>query len=155
MAVWPGKIQSGAWLFECNVVAIFVDFFHFCYFLLLFLLFVSFVSYFLLLKGVKFVTFLLLVTFINYFLLGQEGQGLYSIHCGMGGGKGVPWFFSFILLTVEGEGGGWKLMFFLFPSLETSVNLVHNAPVELPSSRCWFLFFFSSAVINAPRFISV
>ncbi len=68
-------------------MAVFVNFFHF---LLLFLILVTFVSYFLLLKGVRFVTFLLLVTFINYFLLGQEGQGLYSIHCGTGGGKGAP-----------------------------------------------------------------
>jgi len=72
-------------------LAVFVDLFHF---LLLFLLFVTFVSYFLLLKGVRFVTFcyflLLLVTLINYFLLGQEGQGLYFIHCGTGGGKGAP-----------------------------------------------------------------
>ncbi len=59
-------------------MAVFVDF---CYFLLLFLLVVSFVSYFLLVKGVRFVTFLLVVTLINYFLLGQEGQGegLYSL----------------------------------------------------------------------------
>ncbi len=59
-------------------MAIFVDF---CYFLLFFLVVVSFVSYFLLVKGVRFVTFLLVVTLINYFLLGQEGQGegLYSL----------------------------------------------------------------------------
>jgi hypothetical protein len=55
---------------RCLVV--FVDLFHF---LLLFLLLVNFGSYFLLSKGVRFVTFctffLLLVTMINYFLLGQ------------------------------------------------------------------------------------
>jgi len=75
-------------------VAVFVDFFHFLLLLVTFFIGHKFckllsitergkVCYFLLL-------FLLLVTFINYFLLGQEGQGLYSIHCGMGGGKGVP-----------------------------------------------------------------
>ncbi len=55
---------------------------------------VSFDSYFLLGLKVRFVIFLLVVTFNNYFLLGQEGQGLYSIHGGTGG-KGAPWIFSY------------------------------------------------------------
>jgi hypothetical protein len=67
-------------------LVVFVDLFHF---LLLFLLFINFGSYFLLSKGVRFVTFctffLLLITMINYFLLGQEGQDLYFIHCGTRG----------------------------------------------------------------------
>jgi len=61
-------------------VAVFVDF---CYFLF-FLLLVSFVNYFLLLKGVKFVTFLLLVTLINYFLLLRRARVKGSIHCATG-----------------------------------------------------------------------
>ncbi len=65
-------------------MAVFVDFFSFfvtfCYFFtarkfckLLFTTERGKICYVLLI-------FLLLVTFNNYFLLGQEGQGLYSIH---------------------------------------------------------------------------
>jgi hypothetical protein len=67
----------------------------------------NFYSYFLLGLGVRFVNFLLVVTFNNYILLGQEGQGLYSIHDGTGG-KGAPWIFPFFffLKLLRGRGGG-------------------------------------------------
>jgi len=57
-------------------VVVFVDFFHF---LLLFLLVVSFVSYFLLVKGVRFVTFCYFFTICNFDKLlftVEKGQGL-------------------------------------------------------------------------------
>ncbi len=70
----------------------------FCYFLLFFLLLVSFVSYFLLPKGVRFVTFcyfLLLVTLIIYFLLLRRARVKGSIHCARGERVQVDFFPSF------------------------------------------------------------
>jgi len=45
---------------------------------------VSFISYFLIVKGVSFVTFLLVVTLINYFLLLRRARVKGSIHCARG-----------------------------------------------------------------------
>ncbi len=59
---------------------------------------------------IKFVTFfklfLLLVTFINYFLLGQEGQGLYFIHCARGERGAHLDFFPSFFFTFKGGGCG-------------------------------------------------
>jgi hypothetical protein len=64
-----------------------LTFFTFCYFWLLFLLLVTFVSYFLLVKGVRFVSFRYFFTACNFdklFFTIEKGQGLYSIHCATG-----------------------------------------------------------------------
>jgi hypothetical protein len=90
----------------CAVPGCFFDFFHF---LLLFKLFVTFVSYFLLLKGVRFITFSFFTAcnFQQLLFTVEKGQGLYYIHCVMGELERVhlDFFFSFFLI-VEGEGGG-------------------------------------------------
>ncbi len=77
-----------------------------CYFLLLFLLFVTFVSYFLLLKGVKFVTFFTACNFQQLLFTVEKGQGLYSIHCARGELERVHLdFFSFsFFLLLRGRG---------------------------------------------------
>ncbi len=59
----------------------FVDFFHF---LLFFLLFVTFINYFLLLKGVRFVTFFTACNFHKLFFTIERGKGncfIIFIHC--------------------------------------------------------------------------
>jgi hypothetical protein len=58
-AMVPGCLSIMLWLFLLTLVT-------FCYFLLLFLLFVNFGSYFLLSKGVRFVTFSTFFTAGNY-----------------------------------------------------------------------------------------
>jgi hypothetical protein len=85
------------------VGAVFVDFFHF---LLLFLPGVSFVNYFLLLKGVRFVTFcyffLLLVTLINYFLLLRRARVYIVFIVRRGKGCSLILFLFFLLLSGKG-----------------------------------------------------
>ncbi len=61
-------------------MAVFVDFFHFLLLVVIFLLLVTFVSYFLLLKGVRFVTFCYFFIACNFHKLLftiEKGQGLY------------------------------------------------------------------------------
>ncbi len=87
-------------------MAVFGDF---CYFLLLFLLDINFVSYFLLVKGVRFVTFCYFFTSCNFeqlfFTIEKgQGEGLYSL-CDRGLER-VEVDFFLIFFTVEGEGGG-------------------------------------------------
>jgi len=114
VAVWLGKKQSGAWLFSRDAWLFLLTFFTFCYFLLLFLLVVSFVSYFLLVKGVSFVTFCYFFTGCNFDKLlftvkKGQGEGFYSL-CEGGTWKGAGWFFFYLFYCWRG--GGWKLIFF-------------------------------------------
>jgi hypothetical protein len=70
-----------------------LTFFTFCYFLLLFLLLITFVSYFLLLKGVRFVTFCYFFTACNFqqlFFTGPGGPWFIFYSLWDGGGKGAP-----------------------------------------------------------------
>jgi len=65
-------------------LAVFVDFFHFLLLLVTFLLVVSFVSYFLLVKGVSFVTFCYFFIGCNFDKLlftvkKGQGEGFYSL----------------------------------------------------------------------------
>jgi len=81
----PGYFSVMLWLFL-------LTFFTFCYFLLFFLLLVSFVSYFLLSKGVRFVTFCYFFTACNFQQLlftveKGQGEGFYTL---CDGGKGAP-----------------------------------------------------------------
>ncbi len=64
-----------------------------------------------------FLLFLLLVTFIDYFLLGQEGQGLYSLHCGTWG-KGCTLIFSLHFFDYLGGGRGLEVDVLFSPSLK-------------------------------------
>jgi hypothetical protein len=89
---------------ECRVV--FVDFFHFLLLFVTFLLLAIFTSYFLLLKGVRFVTFCYFFTACNFqqllFTI-EKGQGLYSIHCATRNLKGCILIFFLFPKTVEGD----------------------------------------------------
>jgi hypothetical protein len=78
----PGCFTIMLWLFL-------LIFFTFCYFSYFFLLVVSFVSYFLLLKGVRFVTFFTACNFDKLFFTVPGGAWfiLYSL---CDGGKGAP-----------------------------------------------------------------
>jgi hypothetical protein len=74
-------------LFSVMLRLLLLIFFTFCYFLLPFLLLVTFINYFLLVKGVRFVTFCYFFTACNFdklFFTIEKGQGLYSIHCATG-----------------------------------------------------------------------
>jgi len=64
----PGCLSIMLWLFLLTLVT-------FCYFLLFFLLVVSFVNYFLLLKGVRFITICYFFTTGNYDKLFFTGPG--------------------------------------------------------------------------------
>jgi hypothetical protein len=91
---------------ECRAVfaycrVVFLDFFHFLLFFVTFLLLITFISYFLLLKGVRFVTFFTACNFQQLLFTVEKGQGLYSIHCAMGELERVHLDFFFFFLTVE------------------------------------------------------
>ncbi len=57
-------------------MVVFIDFFHCLFLFLTFLLVVSFVSYFLLVKGVRFVTFFIAYNFDKLLFTVEKGQGL-------------------------------------------------------------------------------
>ncbi len=66
-----------------------------------------------------FVPFFIASNYDKLFFTGPRGQGFIFYSLWDGGGKRVHLdFFSFIFWTVEGEGGGWRLMFLFSPSLE-------------------------------------
>jgi hypothetical protein len=90
------------WLF-------FVDFFHFLLLLVTFLLVVSFVSYFLLVKGVRFVTFCYFFTGCNFEQLlftVEKGQGERFYSLCEGGTWVVQVDFFLLFFIFKGEGGG-------------------------------------------------
>jgi hypothetical protein len=112
-----GITSVGSWLFDEEKYTRV----HGCFnampdcFLLIFLLFISFVTYFLLLKGVRFVTFCYFFTVCNFhklLFIVEKGQGLYSIHCVTGENVHFD-FFPYFFLLLRGRGVEVNVFFFL------------------------------------------